>query len=168
MATVDTEYLIRLSANRSVAIAGGVAKQNHALDYLRSYSISTTREVWGGSGSLDDAATVDIDLGALVQLDNDEGTVRASFAMSKVESVTVRNTGAVGGAGYIIVGGAVSNAWSGDGTLFKTSTDTACVQPGGILVWDNPSAIAVSTSADVIRLTASEAQTYEILIIGQT
>ena len=168
MATVDAEYLIRLSAGRSVAIAGGTAKQNHALDYLRSYSISATREVWGGSGSLADAATVDIDLGALVQLDDDGATVRSSFAMGKVQAVAVLNTGAVGGAGYLIVGGADSNPWSGDGTLFKAGTDTACVQPGGVLVWDNPNAVAVSASADVIRLTASEAQTYEILIIGQT
>lgn len=167
MATVDAEYLIRLSAGRAVPVAGGgTISEDHSMSWLKTYTASASREVFSASGSMSDADTLDYDFGLLNQYDGD-GVKARDLSMSKVQLIALTNT-TTGTSGDIKVGAAASNPWIGAGTPFEDLADTITIPAGGVWVWSNVNGGNVSASSDVLRLTCSGSQTFDLLIVGDT
>ena len=157
MATVDADFLIRLAANRSASTDAGTAKEAHAFDYLQTYAASSSLQVWSAAASLSSSGTKDYDLQGLTQQDADGNTVRGSISFSKP-----------GTGGTLKAGAAASDPWVGNDTPFPASTDVASIPRSAALVWISPDGGAVSSSAKVLRLEASSAQSFEILIVGES
>lgn len=167
MATVDADFLIRLAANRSASTDAGTAKEAHAFDYLKTYAASSSLQVWSAAASLSSSATKDYDLQGLTQQDADGNTVRSSVSFSKVRALAIRNT-KPGTGGTLKAGAAAADPWVGDDTPFPASSDVASIPRSAALVWISPDGGAVSSSSKVIRLEASSAQSFEILIVGES
>lgn len=167
MATVDADFLIRLTANRETGTPTGTAREDHTFDVLKTYAASASYEVFSASGALSDSGTKSYNLTDLGQEDSTGNEIRSDISFSKVLALAVRNT-KPGSGGTLRIGGAASYPWAGDDTPFATGADLLCVPRSASLVWISPDGGAVSSSSKNILIEAASAQEFEILIVGES
>jgi len=173
MTVVKSELLIVSSSVRGAALpGGGAADANHVRKYSDSWAsgsgTSQTDLAWSASRSLPVGTSTD-DLQSLTQLDADGNTLSAGLNFANIKSVLIKNTLAPGATGTLRVGNAAANPWDGTGCLFRTATGDSDIEPGGSLLWTNPTGGAVAAGAkDFMYEAIGGTVTYEVQLKGDS
>lgn len=129
-------------------------------------STSQINEVWSDERALSTGSET-LDLTDLDQPDTDGDNERTGINFSAVKSITIINTGAAGGSGYLLVGGASTTPFEGVTTPFAVAGGKVPVYPGGTWKWENPGAGGSTSSANNLQVESVTAdQTYQILVTG--
>lgn len=172
MSTLSTNLGLFIRAQRHVLLPGQEPQRSRprveqGLAWPDGSGVSEAEDVYIGSGTIVAAASTDLDLGDLSQLDGDGNTLR-TVAFAEIKALGLVNTNSPGGGGRLEVGGAAVNEWIGNDCLLQGAGDIAVVLPGGSIWWINPAGGAVTGgSADTLTLAAVAAdQSYELIIVG--
>jgi len=128
----------------SLAWASGTGADQADLVFGDQRSLATTNEALDLSGVLTDA-------------------FGASLLFARIKLLYVKHTGTTG---TLTIGGAAANGWI---TWVSDPTDKVVLQPGGVLLLIAPAATAYAVTAgtaDQLKIDASAAITYDIVLIG--
>ena len=170
---LTTSIDLTIGILRSVGLelsSGGSSAERRGISFTKAYADGSSDgqadQVWSDSRSLA-AGTETHDLQSLTQLDSAGATLRSSISFANAKVFYVRNTTAVGTAGYLRIGGAAANPWDGTGTPFETATGQIDIDPGGVQLWISHDGGAISAGALNLEVeSVTNTMTYDICVVG--